>query len=300
MENIVTCSDYSYNEYKNIIEQLNEKYKFLSCHIIGTSCAGRNIYALKLGRTNDCALYAGAFHGSERITCTLLLMFIEQFCNALEKGVQIAGIDARRAIYEKGIIIVPLVNPDGCEIALSGKAACGAYASKIEDLCKGDFSHWNANLRGVDINHNFNAEWETLRKLEQKAGIDGPAPTRFGGYRPESEPETIALTRLCRQIHFRHALAFHSQGEVIYHSFGNKVIPRAEKMAKILSASSGYSLAVAGGLAEGGGFKDWFITEFERPAFTIEVGLGTNPLPPGDLLDIFNRLKEFLVLGIVM
>lgn len=300
MENIVTCADYSYNDYKKIIEQLNDKYKFLSCHIIGTSCAGRNIYALKLGQTNDCVIYTGAFHGSERITCTLLLMFIEQFCAALEKGVQIAGIDARRAIYEKGLIIVPLVNPDGCEIALSGKTACGAYASRLEDLCNGDFKHWNANLRGVDINHNFNADWEKLRQLEQKAGIDGPSPTRYGGPRPESEPETIALTRLCRQINFRHAFAFHSQGEVIYHSFGDKVIPRAEKMAQIMSASSGYSLAVAGGLAEGGGFKDWFITEFERPAFTIEAGLGINPLPPSDLENIYKRLKELLVLGIVM
>lgn len=300
MENIVTCADHSYNDYKRIIEQLNEKYKFLSCHIIGTSCAGRNIYALKLGRPSDCVLYAGAFHGSERITCTLLLSFVEEFCNALQKGVQIAGIDARRAIYEKGLVIVPLVNPDGCEIARSGKAACGAYASRIEELCKGDFKHWNANLRGVDINHNFDAAWQKLHALEQKAGILGPAPTRYGGSRPESEPETIALTRLCRQIHFRHAFAFHTQGEVIYHSFGDKVIPRAEKMAQIMSASSGYPLAVAGGLAEGGGFKDWFISEFERPAFTIETGLGINPLPPEDLNDIYARLKELLVLGTVM
>lgn len=300
MEGLVSCKDYSYNEYKSVIEGLEQKYRYLSCHVIGKSCGGKNIYALKLGKISDCVLYAGAFHGSERITGTLLLMFLEEFCDALQKGVQIAGVDARRAIYEKGLMIVPFVNPDGCEISRLGKAACGNHFEKIEQLCKGNFKNWNANLRGVDINHNFDAEWESVKAKEQSAGILGPAPTRYGGTRPESEPETVALTALCRHINFRHAFAFHTQGEVIYHSFGKNYIPRSEKMAQIMSASSGYSLEVASGIAEGGGFKDWFIKEFSRPAFTIEAGLGQNPLPVQDLESIYRRLKEMLVLGIVM
>ena len=300
MDNIVTPSDYSYNEYKKIIEQLDERYKFLSCHIIGRSCAGRSIYALKLGSGSEYVLYAGAFHGTERITCTLLLKFVEEFCYALEHGIQIAGVDARRAIYEKGLMIVPLVNPDGCEISLKGAAGCGCYSSKILSLCKGDFEHWNANLRGVDINHNFDAGWESLRKLESKAGIFGPAPGRFGGYRPESEPETLALTELCRRIKIRQVIAFHTQGEIIYHTYGSKIVARSAKMAEIMSGSSGYRLAVAEGLAEGGGFKDWFISEFNRPGFTIEAGLGINPLPASDLDAIYERLCETMVLGVIM
>ncbi len=300
MSSLVSCKDYSYDQYKNIIEQLEQRYDFLSYHVIGTSHAKRNIYALKLGRVADCVLYAGAFHGSERITCTLLLMFIEKFCNALKKGLQVAGIDARRALYQKGLIVVPLVNPDGCEIAHSGKNACGDYKDKIKKLCKDDFLHWNANLQGVDINHNFDAGWDKLKQAEQKMGILGPAPTRYGGTHPESEPETVALCNLCRHIRFRHAFAFHTQGEVIYHRFGDKVIARGEKMAQIMSASSGYNLEVASGIAEGGGFKDWFISEFSRPAFTIEAGLGMNPLPPEDLENIYQRLQELLMLGIVM
>lgn len=36
------------------------------------------------------------------------------------------------------------------------------------------------------------------------------------------------------------------------------------------------------------GFKDWYIQEFKRPGFTLELGKGINPLP----LSQFNELLE--------
>ena len=40
--------------------------------------------------------------------------------------------------------------------------------------------------------------------------------------------------------------------------------------------------------------KDWFLEEFHRPAFTIEVGKGENPLPHTDLDAIYERVKPML------
>ena len=54
------------------------------------------------------------------------------------------------------------------------------------------------------------------------------------------------------------------------------------------------------GIADGGGFKDWFITEFCHPGFTIELGLGKNPLPAADTERIYERVKEMLMLFIMM
>ena len=71
-------------------------------------------------------------------------------------------------------------------------------------------------------------------------------------------------------------------------------------MAEILATSSGYALDYPTGLAVGGGFKDWFIKTFNRPAFTIEVGKGENPLPITDTESIYNRIKEMLVLSVAM
>jgi len=300
MENIVKSKEYDYFERKKLIDSLCQKYTFIKKNVIGKSCAGREIHALKIGAAEEYSLIAAAFHGSERITSTVLLMFIEELCSAIKNDGYIAGLKANRALKGRGVIFVPMVNPDGCEISLLGAKGCGGYSCKIAKLCNNDFEHWNANLRGVDINHNFNADWVNLRERERSEGIYGPSPTRFGGYKPESEPETLALTELCRKIRIRHVVALHSQGEVIYWNFGNKQPPRSRKMAEIMATASGYALDVPSGIAAGGGFKDWFIECFNKPGFTVELGQGKNPLPPEDTEKIYNRVKEMLTLCTVM
>lgn len=197
-------------------------------------------------------------------------------------------------------MIVPCVNPDGVEISLHGSVAAGRYQELVHHASKGDTSRWQSNARGVDLNHNFDAGWEALHRQEQESGIVSAAPTRYGGPHPESEPETVALATLCRERRFRHALAFHSQGEEIYWSYGEQMPERAELMAQVMAASCGYRLSEPEGLAVGGGMKDWFLTECKRPAFTIEVGMGTNPLPMEDFSGIYSRLEEMLVLSAIM
>ena len=35
------------------------------------------------------------------------------------------------------------------------------------------------------------------------------------------------------------------------------------------------------------GYKDWFILEYDKPGYTIEAGLGTNPLPMSQFEKIY-------------
>lgn len=300
MERIIKSADYDYTAYKDVINRLCRKYPRLQSFSIGKSCAGREIYALKTGKAQSYVLFAAAFHGSEHITTNILLYFIEELSYALNKNVSLAGINARKALCGRGVIFVPLVNPDGCEISIKGAAGCGGKARQIERLCHGDFAHWNANFRGVDINHNFNAGWEQLHALERKSGILGPAPTRYGGPHPESEPETAALVNLCRSTYINHAIALHAQGEVIYWSYGENHDRRALKMAEIMAATSGYALDAPVGIAVGGGFKDWFIEEMGRPGFTVELGVGVNPLPISSAAKIYADVREMLMLTAIM
>ena len=300
MGNIVNAAEYDYFGRKKLIDAICKEYGFIKRSVIGRSCGGRDITALKIGASHEYTLIAAAFHGSERLTSVVLLMFIEGFARALKCGESIAGINISKAITGRGVIFVPCVNPDGCEISLHGAIACGELKGAIAKLCRNDFTHWNANLRGVDINHNFNAGWQELRQKEIKEGIYGPGSTRFGGYKPESEPETLALTELCRTVKIRHATALHSQGEVIYWNYGGNTPVRAKKMAEIMATSSGYALDTPIGIADGGGFKDWFISEFCRPGFTVELGKGENPLPAESASEIYSRVKEMLVLCTIM
>ena len=300
MEKQVKCMDYNYYERQKLIESLCTKFPFIKRASIGKSCSGKEITALKIGSSSQYCLITAAFHGSERITSTILLMFIEELCNAISKNTYMCGLKMPTALSGRGVIFVPCVNPDGCDIALLGKKACGALAENHSRLCKHDFEHWNANFRGVDINHNFNADWEKLRELERNNGIYGPSPRQFGGFSPESEPETQALTKLCRTANIRQVIALHTQGEVIYWSYGEKTPKRSLKMAEIMSTASGYALDIPTGLANGGGFKDWFINEFSKPGFTIEMGIGKNPLPYTDAEKIYIKAREMLTLCTIM
>lgn len=64
--------------------------------------------------------------------------------------------------------------------------------------------------------------------------------------------------------------------------------------------SSGYRLVENDGLASHGGFKDWFLSEFERPGFTFEIGRGENPLPLSSFERIYEKLEETLLLAALM
>ncbi len=300
MNDIIAPVEHDYNAVREAVYAIKGRYPFIELNTIGKSVMGKDIYTLTIGKGVSTVLYAAAFHGMERLTTLLVLRFAERLARALDDNTEISGIQARKALYGKSLVIVPQVNPDGCEISLKGAAGCGYYAAKIYNMCEGDFSRWNANARGVDINHNFDAGWEELQKIERAAGIYGPGPTRYGGPSPESEPETCALTSYCRKNSVCHVLAFHSQGEEIYWRYGERTPEKGKKMAEIFAASTGYTLEAPVGLASHGGFKDWFIEKFGRPGFTIEIGRGKNPLSSALLNEVYNRLEEMMVLGAVL
>jgi g-D-glutamyl-meso-diaminopimelate peptidase len=186
------------------------------------------------------------------------------------------------------------------DIALRGSGSAGRLAPLVAEKGGDTPGLWQANARGVDLNHNFDAGRAALVELERESGICGPAPRRFGGETAESEPETKALTALCRRGDFRHVIALHSQGEEIYWQYGPRTPPTARMMADVLAAASGYRVADPEGLASHGGFKDWFIEETGRPGFTIELGRGVNPLPLTDFEPVYAKAREMLLLAALM
>ena len=282
------------------IAQLDAHYPVLRSFRLGQSLCGRPITLLKIGQESDDrggVLFAGAFHGMEWLTGLLLLRFADRLCHAITTKQRLAGIYPGHALEGRTLSIIPFVNPDGVEISLFGKERGAPYDALIDRAGGGHTDRWQANARGVDINHNFDAGWHTLREMEKSKGIDGAASTQYGGPGPESEPESRLLADHCRQTYYRHVLAFHSQGEEIYWHYGARTHQSAHLMGRILAVASGYKLCMPTGLASHGGFKDWFIEEFGRPAFTVELGKGRNPLPLSDLDSVYNRVEEMLMIA---
>ena len=288
----------TYENQRKMIFSLKKLYPFLGVNVIGKSLCQRDIFSLTIGKSRHPLLIAAGFHAQEWLTSLLALRFAEILLYSKISRTPIWGLDP--AGITRSVIIVPCVNPDGVEIAVSGFDSAGRFSENCKKIAAVSDEKWNANARGVDINHNFDAGWNELRRMETESGIFGPSPRRYGGYAPESEPETKALVYLCRLYTPRMSIALHSQGEEIFFEYGNKKPPRSEEIAKIFSAVSGYELLKNSGLASHGGFKDWFIDYFNKPAYTIEIGKGENPLPITDFDGILKNSLPILTLASIL
>lgn len=257
--------------------ELMKKYSFVRRFVITKTELDRKISAYRIGGRGG-TLYCGAFHGMERVTARMLYEFLNEVCSRVESDRTFA-----EKLSIKGLTVIPMINPDGVEISVNGVYTAGKNKELVSEcLIKSGLSHkkWQANGRGVDINHNFDAGFSAVKENERKLGITAPAPTRYGGEYPESERETKALCELCRQEDFDIAVALHTQGREIYYDFGSNTPSMSAELAKNMAKLSGYQVSRPVGIAVGGGFKDWFIEKFHRPAFTLEIGEGENPLSP--------------------
>lgn len=263
---------YGYDKLLGDTKTAAEKYAVIKKYKIGQSLQGREIQCLENVGGHKKILLCGAFHGLESITAAFLVRFAEGYAAAVTENKALFGRDAALLSANISLFIVPMVNPDGVEIAL-----CGGDNKAV----------WQANARGVDINHNFDADWQPI--------LDAPAPSKYGGEHPHSEKETRAVADFIRRENFDMLLCFHSQGEEIYYDFKGKCGKRSKEIAERMAEESGYTVCVPKGTAAFGGCKDWFIKEFMRDGFTIEMGRGTNPLPLEMLDDIYEPCAKIIL-----
>ncbi len=267
---------------------------------IGTSVCGRSLLALELGAMRSPVLFVGGTHGMEWASVLVTLRLAEIVAHAAAQKRELHGIDVYTALQQRGVIFVPLLNPDGYELRRSGRGAVlkrAHFLSQFEDY---DLQFWQSNANGVDINHNFNAGFCKARKIVREADITGPAPTRYGGPFPFSEPETRAVRTLCRRFLPRSLFALHSQGEEMYWRYGDKKPEGSEYIANLLASLTGYALCEPDAIASHAGMKDWFIKKYNRPGFTIELGLGKNPLPYADFAAIWERVERALLVAMIL
>ena len=90
------------------------------------------------------------------------------------------------------------------------------------------------------------------------------------------------------------------QQEEIYYEYGKNTPKKSLYFAKMFSALTDYSLVKNEGLASSGGLKDWFIEEFKKPAFTVEIGKDKNPLPLESADEIYGRLEAMMTVGLML
>lgn len=279
------------------IRQFVARYRFLRVGCIGRSILGREIPVLAVGNGRRQILYVGAHHGMEWLTSAWLLRFLIEFCEALRSGKTVYGVTLPTFCERFTLHVIPMLNPDGVDYQQHGVSRDNPLYARAVGMNGGrtDFSHWQANARGVDLNHNYDAGFAEYKQLESKLGIRDGAPTRYAGQEPESEPETRALcnyVRLLRDV--RLVASLHTQGEEIYWRSGGAALLGRHGAAQKVAALTGYRLCDATGPAAYGGLSDWCLTRCGISALTLECGRGENPLPLSDFFPVYLRLREAL------
>lgn len=290
--------NYTYTAMWYNIMGLVQRYPFLDASSIGKSVLGKDLFLIKFGNGPKKIHINASHHALEWITSVFIMKFIESIARAYMNDEDIEEYDIRNIFNTHTFYIVPMVNPDGVDLVNEGLDPSNPY---YNDLIRWNntgrpFSEvWQANIRGVDLNHNYDAGWEESCDAAEAIGITGPGPTRYSGEFPFSEPETQAMRDLTQKENFYLALAYHTQGEVIYWNFMNLATQRDQEIGDILATASGYYLDTASGVASYAGYKDWFIKEFRKPGYTVEAGRGRNPLPITQLPRIYEDNMRLLL-----
>ena len=158
---------------------------------------------------------------------------------------------------------------------------------------------WKANINGVDLNLQFPAGWENAKRIKYAQGFISPSPRDFVGFGPLTEPESLALYNFSLSKNFNLILAYHTQGEEIYWQFQNFAPENAKKIGTSLANVSGYTLTSVPYESSFAGYKDWFLQKYSKPGYTIEAGLGVNPLPISQFDEIYRDNLGILVLSAI-
>ena len=122
----------------------------------------------------------------------------------------------------------------------------------------------------------------------------GPGERDYGGEAPLSEPEAAAVSSIYRDA-MTLSLSWHCIPKA------GRFIGIIATMSQLESEAFAERLALASNYQavkltdSDAGYKDWFIQQFRRPGFTVEVGFGVNPLPVESFASLYEELVPILL-----
>ncbi|MDQ6418162.1 M14 family zinc carboxypeptidase [Paenibacillus sp. LHD-117] len=288
--------EYGYGSLLQDLNRLADIYPFLRRSEIGSSVMGKSIPEVVIGGGQKKVHFNGSIHANEWITTSVIMQFLNDYLLALTNSTDLGGLAMYPQYLTTSLSVVPMVNPDGVNLVVSGLPTYEPYRSEALAINGGseNFDGWKANIRGVDLNKQFPALWER----DAVQGPQEPAPRDYSGSAPLTEPEVQALAELTRGSGFQRVLAFHTQGQVIYWGFEGLEPPQSEVLANEFAAVSGYEAVRY--VDSTAGYKDWFIQDFRLPGFTLELGSGVNPLPIEQFGEIYGHTLGIMLAALYM
>lgn len=224
------------------MKELAEKYSCAEIINVGETVEHRPLNALIIGNRERIIAGVGAVHAGESGP-EIMMTVAEQLLSESPE------------LFEKvGLAILPTVNADMRERIASGNPW---YIRK--------------NKNGVDLNRNFDGNWETV-KFAYGVTTDDPNGVTYRGPYPNSEPETQAVIRFITTVDPIITFSYHWLASITCDSFlcGSSYDENTERHKRFCDLARPYSEAfrrAAGAdiwtgrmvhpLASPGGFGEW-------------------------------------------
>jgi len=222
------------------------------------------------------------------------MSYLNEYLLSLTNGTTIRGVKTLPLYQSIDLSIVPMVNPDGVDLVLNGPQENREQVIEINEGST-DFTSWKANIRGVDLNNQYPANWEIEKERKKPKA---PAPRDYPGDAPLTEPEAQAMAKLAEKENFERVLAFHTQGKEFYWGYEGLEPSESQSLANEFARVSGYEAIQY--VDSHAGYKDWFIQEFRKPGFTMELGKGINPLPLSQFDEIYRDVLGVFLAALYM
>lgn len=189
--------------------------------VIGTSVEGRNINAYHFGGGNEEILLVGGIHGGYSWNTSLLAFetidYFRQNPDVIPENLQVT--------------VIPVLNPDGLN-ATVGTAGRFDESDVPESRAVAVEGRFNANT--VDLNRNFDCEWESTGVWQSR--------TVDGGDAPFSEPESRAIRDYVESRNIAGAVVWYSAaGGVFSSSCGEGILPETATLTNLYASASGYA-----------------------------------------------------------
>ena len=293
---------YTYAEMKTDLAELAARYPdHMSYRSYGVSADGRNLYVATLGnaQAEKQVIITSGMHAREYVNPYVIMSQLEYYL-ANYDTLTYQGQALSSMLEKVCFVIVPMVNPDGISVAQEGIAALRtpALREQLTGMLKSlgitgstriDAylnKEWKSNVRGVDINRNFNALWS-----DYYSGMNVPTYKNYKGQMPVSEPETAALVTLTESLSNPVAsVCMHMQGQVIYWRCFQEgaLLEQNRRLADIAQSVTGY--LVDNDNQTEPSYSNWTILAHDIPTITVETGLSTYPLNTAYMADgIFKK-----------
>lgn len=256
--------------------EIGQRYaSFAKFRVIGKSHDDRMIPMLEIGEGHTCIFCLAGLDGTDRLMPAYLIQMAEEYCQSYECGwIMDECYQVRSLLDHVRICFVPLLNPDGHEICLSGYTAIRnpifRQMLRMQNYPHRDFF---CNARGIDLKKNFPTNYYVRKQIHQE---------------PASENETKALIHMFQEYKSTGLLSFGlSEKKIVYYK-QNRAFSynqKSHKMARHLQKHSGYHLEKGRLLEEQGntpsekstGSPEQFYAEvIKQPSLMIETPFLSN------------------------